>query len=49
MCMICFKRAKDNVAASAITIENEVEIDEKEEKGKSISVKTAPNLIDKSF
>ena len=38
--MKCFKRAKNNVAASAITIENEVEMDEKEEKDE-ISVETA--------
>ena len=48
ICMKCFKRAKDNVAASAITIENEVEIDEKEEKDK-ISAETSHNLVNKSF
>ena len=32
VCMKCFKRVKDNVAASTITIENEVEMDKKEEK-----------------
>ena len=46
--MKCFKRAKDNVAASNISIENEIEMDEKEEKGK-ISVKTAQNVVDKSL
>ena len=32
VCMKCFERAKDNVVASTITIENEVEMDEKEKK-----------------
>ena len=32
VCMKYFKRVKDNVAASTITIENEVEMDKKEEK-----------------
>ena len=36
--MKCFKRARDNVAASTITIENEVQMDEKVEKDE-ISVK----------
>ena len=35
VCMKFFKRAKDNVAASTIIIENEVAMDEKEEKLKS--------------
>ena len=46
--MKCFKRAKDNVAASTITIKNEVEMDEKEQKDK-ISVETAHDLVDKSL
>ena len=46
--MKCFKRAKDNVAASTITIESEVEVDEKEEKDK-ISFETAHDLVDKSL
>ena len=45
--MKCFERVKD-VVASTITIENEVEMDKKEEKDK-ISVKTAPNVVDKSL
>ena len=36
--MKCFKRARDNVAASTITIKNEVQTDEKVEKDE-ISVK----------
>ena len=32
VCMKCFKRAKDNVAASTTIIKNEVKINEKEEK-----------------
>ena len=44
--MKCFKRAKDNAAGSTITIENEVEMDEKEDKGE-ILVKTAHDLVDK--
>ena len=48
VCMKCFERAKDNVVASTITIKNEVEMDDKEEKDK-ISVKTAPNVVDKSL
>ena len=44
----CFKRAKDNVAASTITIENKVEMDEKEKKDK-ISVEIAHNVVDKSL
>ena len=48
VCIKCFKRVKDNVAASTITIENEVEMDEKEEKDQ-ISAKTAHNLVDKSL
>ena len=36
--MKCFKRARDNVAASTITIENEVQMNEKVEKDE-ISVK----------
>ena len=47
MCMKCFKRSQDN-ATSTITVENKVEIDEKEEKDK-ISVKTAHNLVNKSM
>ena len=43
-----FERAKDNVVASTITIENEIEMDEKEAKGE-ISVKTAPSAVDKSL
>lgn len=35
VCMNFFKRAKDNVAACSITIENELAMDEKEEKMKS--------------
>ena len=45
--MKCFKRAKDNVAASTITIENEVEMDEKDEKDE-ISVETAHDVVKKS-
>ena len=48
VCMKCFEKAKDNVVASTITSENEVEMDEKEKKDK-ISVKTAPNIVDKSL
>ena len=48
VCMECFKRAKDNVAASTITIENEVEIDEKEEEDE-ISAETGHNVVDKSL
>ena len=47
VCIKCFERVKD-VVASTITIENEVEMDKKEEKDK-ISVKTAPNVVDKSL
>ena len=47
-CMKCFERAKDNVVTSTITIDNEVEMDKKEEK-EEISVKTAPNVVDKSL
>ena len=46
--MKCFERAKDNVAASNITIENEVEMDEKEEKDE-ISIETAFDVVDKSL
>ena len=46
--MECFKRAKDNVAASTITTENEVEMDEKEEKDE-ISVETAHDAVTKSL
>ena len=46
--MKCFKRAKENVAASTITIANEVEMDEKEEKDK-ISVKTPHDVANKSL
>ena len=46
--MECFKRAKDNVAASTITTENEVEIDEKEEEDE-ISTETGHNVVDKSL
>ena len=42
------KRPKDNIAASTITIENEVEMDEKEEKDE-ISVETAHDVVDKTF
>ena len=42
--MKCFKRAKDNIAASTITIESEVEMDEKEEKDE-ISVKTSHSVV----
>ena len=48
VCLKCFKRAKDNVAVSTITIENEVEMDDKEEKN-DISVKTSHDLVDKSL
>ena len=48
VCMKYFKRAKDNVAASTITFQNEVEMDEKQEKDK-ISVKTAHDLVNKSL
>ena len=48
VCMKCFERAKDNVVASTITIENEVEMDEKEEKDE-ISVETALDVVDKSL
>ena len=48
VCMKCYERAKDNVVASTITIKNEVEMDGKEDKDK-ISVKTAPNVVDKSL
>ena len=48
VCMKCFKRTKHNVAASSITIKNEVEMYEKEEKNKT-SVKTAQDLVDKFF
>ena len=41
-----FKRAHNNVAASTITIKNEVEMDDKEEKDE-ISVETAHHLINK--
>ena len=44
--MKCFKRAKDNVAASTITSENEVEMDEKKQKDE-ISVETARDLVNK--
>ena len=44
VCMKCFKRSKNNVAASTVTTENEVKIDEKEGKDK-ISVKTAQDLV----
>ena len=47
-CMKCFERAKDNVVASTITIENEVEM-HKKEKEEKISVKTAPSVVDKSL
>ena len=47
VCMKYFKRDKDNVAASTITIENEVEIDEKDEKDE-ISVETAHDVVNKS-
>ena len=43
-----FERTKDNVATYIITIENKVEMDEKEEKDK-ISVKTAHNHVHKSL
>ena len=48
VCIKCFERAKDNVVISTITIANEVEMDQKEEKDK-ISVKTAPIVVDKSL
>ena len=47
VCMKCFKRAKD-VAASTITIGNEVEMDEKEEKDE-ISIETTHDVVDKSL
>ena len=46
--MKCFKRAKDNAAASTITNKKEVEMDEKEEKDK-IFIETAHNLVNKSL
>ena len=46
--MKCFERTKDNVATYIITIENKVEMDEKEEKDK-ISVKTSHDQVDKSL
>ena len=46
--MKCFKKAKDNVAASTITDKKKVEMDEKEEKGE-IFVETAHDLVDKSL
>ena len=48
VCMKCFIRAKDNVAAFTITIENEVKMDEKEEKDE-ISVETVYDLVNKSL
>ena len=47
-CMKCFKRAKVNVSATSITIENEVEMDEKEEK-EEIPVETGHDVVDKSL
>ena len=48
ICMKSFKRFKDNVVASTITIENEVEMDQKEQKDE-ISVETAHGLVDKTL
>ena len=48
VCMKCFERAKDNVVDSTITIKNEAEMDEKEQKDK-ISAKTALNVVGKSL
>ena len=46
--MKCFKRTKDNVAASTITIKNEVEMDEKKKKDE-IPLETAHDLVGKSL
>ena len=46
--MKCFKRTKDNIAASIITIKNEGDMDEKEEKDKT-SAETAYDLVHKSL
>ena len=48
VCIKCFERKKDNVATYIITIENKVEMDEKQEKDK-IAVKTAHDQVDKSL
>ena len=45
VCMKCFKRAKYNVVASTITVVNEVEMDEKEEKDE-ISVETVNKSLE---
>ena len=46
--MSIFKRVKDNVAASTITIENVVEMYEKEKKDE-ITIQNAHDLVDKSL